>query len=710
MKREEFFTIMDCVSEEDAAEMMQYCRSEQLPDREEEIVMTKHTDHAESGGKRSKGIAAAVAAVLVCANVAGGAYLLRNSNTAPETGSNAGESIQTDAVEVVTASGQTETEPSITASEAVETPQYVKLMQEYFTKTGGEPCTFDFTGYGKDFDIEWENNDYKLTLRAVTGCEWALYYFYDVEPKKGQTWEQFVQDNPHFRMYISSESESPWESQYTMGWSTTEMMEQDKALDNGVWHFCTYLMPQPGVPLYMNYTSLYFTLEIQGCSEAVQPTEKVALDFFQYQHPMHELETPVRLADVCEGKIMTAAAGELMLTQRAETPFGVFYCGQDEFADKTNNFTEYACAKKDGETLADYVPSEQYQRTIGNDMIAVQSDQPSIAEPSNVGVQQQIQFMNLLFKSPVPLKNAQKSASEDMQGSKVIPSETTEYVQLMQDYYTKLNGQPCTYDFTGMGMDINASFEDDLYTLTHKAVVGCDWFLFYFYDITPKEHFFEQYNGNSIYSSVCAQKGDKKIDGFSSIGPGGLMPGLDPDVPEDGVFHCCVKYVNDAAVPFFHGENAGAELVFPNYATGEEFRVEFVPEEIPLQKKESPKVEIDPLLNLRDNEIRQKAERSLSLFRQRNTEHPLTRCADTPFGRIYYSDCFTPDSEYLYQNSMDPDRCTQDSTFLSYNGIDSSVTKDSFFGDLGPDILDPDKYRVFTLFLPYTVPGMIDAE
>ena len=71
MKREDYFNLMDCVSEEDITEMMQYCRSGQFSDREEEIVMTKQ-NHAESESKRGKGIAAAVAAVLVCANVAGG--------------------------------------------------------------------------------------------------------------------------------------------------------------------------------------------------------------------------------------------------------------------------------------------------------------------------------------------------------------------------------------------------------------------------------------------------------------------------------------------------------------------------------------------------------------------------------------------------------------------------------------------------------------
>ena len=139
--------------------------------------------------KRSGKVAGtAIAAALLAANIGGGYLLLHGRNQA------------------LNPPVATEIESEIDLASAAETaalPCYVSRMQEYYAGLTGEPCDFDFTGLGRDFEnVTAEDENWRVELKAVTGCDWILYYFYDVTPLQGQSWEQFQQEHPRMEAEV----------------------------------------------------------------------------------------------------------------------------------------------------------------------------------------------------------------------------------------------------------------------------------------------------------------------------------------------------------------------------------------------------------------------------------------------------------------------------------------------------------------------------
>lgn len=351
MKREDYFNLMDCVSEEDITEMMQYCRSGQFSDREEEIVMTKQ-NHAESESKRGKGIAAAVAAVLVCANIAGGAYLL-NSGRQPEH--SAGTSVQSAPIEEVTAAVTTEalsTESVMTeADKPAELPQYVKLMQEYYTNLNGQPCTYDFTGLGQDYNLVYEFPDYTLTLKSVVGCDWVVYYFYDIKPEdtsetgSGYTaWLNNGHENAgdlvmfkDGKINFNSKRQDRTSLNSEQTYEVDGDVMRDYALEDGVWHMVDRIDNCSDKPFFSGENSgMLVSLETVQYLKEGQKVEPFTFEAKEF--PLHETVAPEITVDLPADtdKFTQENATESLtkyrkwtnahpLTRCAETPFGTYY-------------------------------------------------------------------------------------------------------------------------------------------------------------------------------------------------------------------------------------------------------------------------------------------------------------------------------------------------------------------------------------------------
>lgn len=66
-----------------------------------------------------------------------------------------------------------------------------------------------------------------------------------------------------------------------------------------------------------------------------------------------------------------------------------------------------------------------------------------------------------------------------------IKLETAHYVQCMQDYYASVTGEPCTYDFTGMGQDLDYEWSSEDYKITLHAAAGDAFQMHLFYDVIP---------------------------------------------------------------------------------------------------------------------------------------------------------------------------------------------------------------------------------
>ena len=87
-------------------------------------------------------------------------------------------------------------------------------------------------------------------------------------------------------------------------------------------------------------------------------------------------------------------------------------------------------------------------------------------------------FANLLHDKNTPQTPAVSEIQE------VTPG-TAHYAQCMQDYYAYKTGVPCTYDFTGMGMDLDYVWDCADYRITLHAAAGDAFQMHFFYDVIP---------------------------------------------------------------------------------------------------------------------------------------------------------------------------------------------------------------------------------
>ena len=338
MKQEDFFRIMDCASEEDITEMMQHRRFRQVPSGEEEITL-KQTKQKEIRMTR-KGVAAgtAVAAALLALNVGGG-YLLLHGKEDQQASTE--EAAVTEQAESAADIGTEEIPAEIPADDEADVaqPQYVQLMQEYYNKLTDspyyegktyEPCDYDFTGLGKDIDYTFEWDDYKLTYRAVVGCDWVLYYFYDVEPKQGQDYETFWNENPDMSRIAVSLIQGD-----TVNFTCDRVSDAlDPEPDNGVWHGFGIITNCTDKPFFHgeNAGTQISICERYDTPEEAQQNCGKPFDFETKAFPLCTCEQPVFFRDETHISFepafheeQEAMLAKHPLTRCAETPFGRYY-------------------------------------------------------------------------------------------------------------------------------------------------------------------------------------------------------------------------------------------------------------------------------------------------------------------------------------------------------------------------------------------------
>lgn len=254
-------------------EIQHYCSAvdkiKHDPACKQEVLNMANEKNAIHMTKRNGRIAGtAVAAALLAANIGGGYMLLHGRNQPAENP--AGTSLAAD-TEISSAA-------ELSAEEEASLPCYVQRMQQYYTGQSGELCDFDFTGLGADFDESWENDDYRLTLRAVTGCDWILYYFYDVEPKQGQTPEQYEQENaPCMQLEIpGTRTES------------SQVVSIPMQTGGSVWQYCGIVPNTTGIPFFHEKNAPDSKALVISVTEEDAATEiaRKPLDFIRAEYPL----------------------------------------------------------------------------------------------------------------------------------------------------------------------------------------------------------------------------------------------------------------------------------------------------------------------------------------------------------------------------------------------------------------------------------------
>jgi len=138
-------------------------------------------------------------------------------------------------------------------------------------------------------------------------------------------------------------------------------------------------------------------------------------------------------------------------------------------------------------------PRGKIQRRIGGKAVAGTAVAAALVA-ANVGLAAMLMHSGS-GKTPQAATSGENNVQE-------IKLETAHYVQCMQDYYASVTGEPCTYDFTGMGQDLNIEWKFEDYNLTLHAAAGDPFHMHFFYDITPLKG--QTYNEDEPQASTDA--------------------------------------------------------------------------------------------------------------------------------------------------------------------------------------------------------------
>lgn len=282
------------------------------PACKQEVLNMAQQKHIHVTKRSGKIAGTAIAAALLAANVGGGYLLLHGRNQALNPPA---------ATEI-----ESEIELSAATEEAAALPCYVDRMQEYYTALTGEPCDFDFTGFGRDFEgVSAEDEDWRVELKAVTGCDWVLYYFYDVTPLKGQTTDEFQREFPGIT-FLPCEDGNPTGAQSTYGF----LHGQSNEPDNGVWHCSGIIYNMSTVPFSAENNKLryqYNRLDIE------EPDRFYELEYTPQSVPLNACSSDFQLsydvnrmcsAPECNATAYEKDLGEIPMRHAAVSPFGLF--------------------------------------------------------------------------------------------------------------------------------------------------------------------------------------------------------------------------------------------------------------------------------------------------------------------------------------------------------------------------------------------------
>ena len=217
------------------------------------------------------------------------------------------------------------------SADAAQNPQYIAMMQEYYTQKSGIPCDFDFSGMGRDLDEIIETDDARFHIKGMAGCDWTMFVFFDVEP---------LNLSAEDTAYLSSMAFPNLSDNLCLNFGIldaegkavdffqriTRTMPGQQSLDNGIFHcYC----------LISSHSAEAFTDggKYLGIGKMNEPNEpeyaiRIPLDCLQ-TIPMQESE----LAETVSAFIPDESAHcytPKPMKRCAVTPFGV-YCVSDLF-------------------------------------------------------------------------------------------------------------------------------------------------------------------------------------------------------------------------------------------------------------------------------------------------------------------------------------------------------------------------------------------
>lgn len=341
MKQNEFFDLMDGVSEEYIAEMMDRRQTQPISPEKEITIMKQSENRSEKGirmNRRTVAAGTAVAAALLALNVGGILFLHRSAeNLQADTGSESGQDVTSDIIEEVTTDMPAETEP-----EEAPLPAYAEYMRQYYEGISPESCDYDYTnfiGLGTDLDETWEDENYKVTLKAAVGCDWMIYYFYDVERKNEE--DRKYGFSP--AVILTTEEDYPATGEEEPAYTIDIIPGTEDDGSGTLSHYYGVISnttDQPffhenGQPVSRNFRFFTWDFSEDHCSRCAKDIAAYTLDFSAKAYPLTALEQPQSWTDLARRpsdmlEVLTSYGHDaaFISTRMAETPFGLYYVSE----------------------------------------------------------------------------------------------------------------------------------------------------------------------------------------------------------------------------------------------------------------------------------------------------------------------------------------------------------------------------------------------
>lgn len=359
------------------------------------------------------------------------------------------------------------------SEQKLETPGYVRDMQDYYTTVTGRECTVDFTGMGVDLDDSFELEDataeqnVQIRMAGLVSDGLVFYTFFDVmEPDGYEIPGGFVSQTIQ-TLYVRRQAteliscEPLREPVHEDGMTVTRYCARSFIV-----HAVDYSRKGDVEAVFEVWGGYHGAIqEPQGSSQAI------SLDFI----PVPEA------ADVPDIR-----SGGCRLTQAAVTPLGVYFEGKGETPDAI------------GQTLTQAIPQEEFDE----EYVLAAADGTSKPLTFLNGWNVQCDgYVSVLMNFAEPLGKDTPAGSVIRIGETEIPvsdlsryfsgaqpepqiqqaDNKPAYVKWMQTLYDT------DYDFTGSGTDLDITWEDHGYRVHMTAAAGDAFRLYYFYDVYPLE-------------------------------------------------------------------------------------------------------------------------------------------------------------------------------------------------------------------------------
>ena len=225
------------------------------------------------------------------------------------------------------------TEAQEISAEAEQVPQYVRLMQEYYTQKTGIPCDYDFSGMGRDLDEIIENPAARIHIKGMVGCDWTMFVFFDTEPLNLSAEDERYFSESSFMnlsnyMYPALGIEDADGNTDPHFQQICRTMPAQQSLDDGVFH-CYCLISSHSDAALTGGTLELGIGKMNDPRDPVQYDLRIPLDCLQ-TIPLQESELAATVSTFIPDDTLYNYPPNTPMTRSAVTPFGV-YCVSDRY-------------------------------------------------------------------------------------------------------------------------------------------------------------------------------------------------------------------------------------------------------------------------------------------------------------------------------------------------------------------------------------------